>query len=166
MVVVLNGIEYDSKKNADLFCLKDDKAIFKKNLDGITNIKIQAYLKNEYGTSDKSAIYTFTRKTPFENVQEDNIIKAIDIKAIQNQIINKAKAYNIKSDIEIVSRDNYIKAKDYNSCVDCLKAINDSINNIINNDIFDVTLISKKVAVGDYPDDVLWDNLIEDIKNI
>ena len=74
--------------------------------------------------------------------------------------------FNIKSDIEIVSRDNYIKAKDYNSCVDCLKAINDSINNIINNDIFDVTLISEKVAVGDYPDDVLWDNLIEDIKNI
>ena len=39
-------------------------------------------------------------------------------------------------------------------------------NYILNNDIFDVTLISKKVAVGDYPDDVLWDNLIEDIKNI
>ena len=95
------------------------------------------------------------RQICLTNVQEDNIIKAIDIKAIQNQIIDKAKAYNIKSNIEIVSIDNYIKAKDYNSCVDCLKAINDSINNIINNDIFDVTLISKKVAVGDYPDDVL-----------
>ena len=44
--------------------------------------------------------------------------------------------------------------------------LNRRINNMINTNVFDVTMSSNLVNVGDSNDDALWDNLIKDIKNI
>lgn len=123
-------------------------------------ITIYAILRNKYGEANKSHTYRFTKKRAYENVNEDDIAKASVIKEIQKQIIEKDMTYT-KATLkltEIIPKQTYITSKIYNECYKALKAINDSINSIINTDKFKVELTSKplnELTREQYNDDKL-----------
>lgn len=165
-IVICNGKQYDSSKDSEKFVLDEDKIMFKTDLSSENKIQIEGYLKNPYGNSEKSTTYSFLRATPVENIVEGEYTKATVYKEVQKQITDKSKAYDINIELSSINKDDYIKAEDFNSSLDVLIAINESINGIINNDKFNVELISTKVSTGDYIDDSLWEKLIIDIKNI
>lgn len=165
-IVNINGKNYDSKNNSELFTINKNKVMFCKDI-AEEKIKISGHMKNEYGNSASSATYNFIIKNLNYNIKEGEIITGNSIDTIVKTIKDKLKAY--KTDINLQQFEpkiTLIKANDYNKCYNALKAINDRINNAINTDTFDVTMQSQLVNVGDYNDDVLWNKLIQDIKNI
>lgn len=167
-VVNINGEDFAYTSYPHLYTIEGSKIMFLANMiHGEAPITIYAYLKNEYGTSEKSAVYTFNKKNPYNNIAEGNIAKTNVIKEIQQQIKDKAKAYGISPKFtEIIPKETLIDASIYNECYNALKAINDNINSIINTSTFDVQMTSSKVSYNDLHDDILWKNLIQDIKKI
>lgn len=166
-VVNINGKEFFNDKDAHLFTSEGNKIMFYYNIELITSIRIYAYLKNEYGSSEKSAIYSFNRVNTKDNITEGNIAEAIVIKEIQKQIKDKANAYGLKAEFtEIIPRETYISSSIYNECYEVLNTINNNINSIINTDTFDTQMISFEIASDNIHDDQLWKNLIQDIKKI
>lgn len=166
VAVNYNGTVYTSTANSDMFSIQGDKVGFKKDTSKDKNIKLQAYLKNKYGISERSPEYIFTRIDARNNISSGEFIKANLVAQIQKQIIDKAIAYKIKTNISASVKDSIIEASDFNKCVKALKAINDSINNIINNDKFKVKLVSEEVNTEQFINSILWENLIKDIKKI
>ena len=165
-VVNINNKEYDTKNNPLMFTRNKTKVMFLFD-ESYSSIKISAYMKNEYGTSDISSTYYFKVKDGEFNINEDDIVKVYSIKQIENAIIEKAKAYNMSLKFDsLIPKESYITSKQYNDYRDVLKAINDSINNIIETSTFDRTLISSNIVTGTINDDILWENLIKDIRNI
>lgn len=167
-ILSCNDIEYSTIKNPDLFTKSNDKVIFKPNfnLPIDKQFKCFAYMKNKYGNSRNTPIYKFIIKTPTENITEDDIIKALNVKNVQTLINDFGIAYNKKFEYTEAIKNNIVTAKIFNECVDFLSSINTFINDIIPNNIFDYEFKSKKVSSGDINDDMLWDNLIEEMKNI
>ena len=165
-VVNLNGKEYNSRDNANMFTVGGNKIMFCTTITD-TVIKISAYMKNEYGKSGISRTYVFEYKNINYDIKENEIATSVSINNIIDIIKTKSKAYKTAVNIDnLTSKQSVITAKEYNACYNILKAINDRINNMINTNVFDVTMSSNLVNVGDSNDDALWDNLIKDIKNI
>lgn len=165
-VVNLNGKEYNSRDNANMFTIGGNKIMFCTTITD-TVIKISAYMKNEYGKSGISRTYIFEYKNINYDIKENEIATSVSINNIIDIIKTKSKAYKTAVNIDnLTSKQSVITAKEYNACYNILKAINDRINNMINTNVFDVTMSSNLVNVGDSNDDALWDNLIKDIKNI
>lgn len=165
-VVNLNGKEYNSRDNANMFTIGGNKIMFCTTITD-TVIKISAYMKNEYGKSGISRTYIFEYKNINYDIKENEIATSVSINNIIDIIKTKSKAYKTAVNIDnLTSKQSIITAKEYNACYNILKAINDRINNMINTNVFDVTMSSNLVNVGDSNDDALWDNLIKDIKNI
>lgn len=165
-VVNLNSKEYNSRDNANMFTIGGNKIMFCTTITD-TVIKISAYMKNEYGKSGISRTYIFEYKNINYDIKENEIATSVSINNIIDIIKTKSKAYKTAVNIDnLTSKQSIITAKEYNACYNILKAINDRINNMINTNVFDVTMSSNLVNVGDSNDDALWDNLIKDIKNI
>lgn len=165
-VVNFNNKEYNNIDNSELFTIQDDKIMFCIKNDSST-IKIHAYMKNEYGTSDKSDVYNFTVKSAKDEINEGQMSTAFIINNLANIIEDKGKAFKINVGItDLIAKESYIKASNYNECVEVLKAINDKLNNIVNTSKFDVSLIAEEIRPGQINDDLLWKNLIKDIENI
>ena len=161
-----NNKEYNNVDNPELFTKQDNKIMFC-IANNSSTIKIHAYMKNEYGTSDKSDVYKFTVKAAKDEINEGQMSTAFIINNLANIIEDKAKAFKMNIDIvDLIAKESYIKASSYNECVKALKAINDKLNNIINTSKFDVSLIAEEIRPGQVNDDLLWKNLIKDIENI
>lgn len=165
-VVNLNGQEYNSKDHANMFTISGDKVMFCTKITS-SIIKIDAYMKNQYGKSSVSRVYNFEYKDITSNIKEEDIMTAFAINTIINIIKTKLKAYNTNFTMDnLMSKESFILVKDYNACFNALKSINDKINNMINTNTFDVTMLSKAVNSGDINYNNVWNNLIQDIKNI
>lgn len=165
-VIILNGVEYSSDKNPDMFALSSKRFIFKYSEPLTNNISLIAYLRNPYGESDRTMKYTFTMAIGKENVVENEKVYAKSINEIQNILIDMCKAYGIKSDINIISKGQLVTAKVYNELYNTIKLLNDKLNDFVDNDKFDYTLISKEVKPNDPNDDYVWEKLITDITNM
>lgn len=165
-VVVFNNKEYNNVDNPEMFTIQDNKVMFCIN-NTSSAIKIYAYMKNAYGTSERSAVYNFSVKSAKDEINEGEMSKAFIINNLANIIEDKAKAYGFNLDItDLIAKESFMKASNYNECVQALKAINDKLNNIVNTDTFDVNLIAQEIKPGQLNDDLLWKNLIKDIENI
>lgn len=155
-IVNINGTEYNIKQHPSLFTIQGSKVMFRANISNMTSVNIYAYLRNEYGTSEKSSVYRFNKKSSYDNVVEGHVATAAVIKEIQNQIKDKAKAYGINySFTDIIPKKTYVSASIYNECYDALKAINNELNSIINTSTFDVTMISNRISSISLHDDML-----------
>lgn len=166
-VVELNGTTYDSINNSNMFTRSSSRFMFKPNFnlkDG--KVTIKAYLKNAYGESKHTQIYNFTKKTASENIVEGEIIKAIPVKEVQSIIKNLCKAFKIETGIVDVDKNNYYSAKTYNDCFNSVKQVNDYMNNLIPNNIFDYNLTTREVIPGEVNDDLVWEQLVLDIINM
>lgn len=163
-IVVLNNITYSSKDNPELFTKGNGRFIFKPN-KSLENglITIKAYLKNAFGEGTPTQVYKFNKITAIEKINEDDIIKAIPVSDIQDIILNMVKGFNIKTEIVNAKKEDYYKASFYNDCFKAIKQINDYLNTLIDNDIFDYNLTSREVVPGEINDDLLWEHLIDDI---
>ena len=130
-------------------------------------VKISAYMKNEYGNSDRSAEYSFNFLDPVSNITEGEYSEVGAVNKLIDYVKDKSKAYNVSVKLnDFTSRETFIKATDYNVLVKSLKAINNKINNIINTNKFDTQMRSEEINPGVLNDDLLWNKLIEDIRNI
>lgn len=166
-VVILNNKQYDSINNPELFTKGNNRFIFRPAeplKDGL--VSLQAYLKNAYGEGNRTQVYKFTKKTALEKVNEGDIIKVMPISEVQDTIINMGKAFNNKTNIVNVTKQDYYKASFYNDCFKVIKDINDYINNLISNNTFDYTLKSREVIPGEVNDDLVWEHLIDDITSM
>ena len=65
-----------------------------------------------------------------------------------------------------LDKNNYYSAKTYNDCFNSVKQVNDYINNLISNNVFDYTLTTREVVPGEVNDDLVWDQLVLDIINM
>lgn len=165
-VVVFNSKEYDTKKNPEMFAIDNDKVLFCIN-NKDESIKIKAYMKNAYGTSDVSSEYSFKFVEIVSDLKEGEYIKAFSINKILGYVQDKSKAYNITINLDNVSaKETIIKAKCYNNMVDALKAINDKLNNTIKSIKFDTSLSAQHVNRNTLNDEALWNKLFIDIRNI
>lgn len=142
--------------------------MFKPNFDIPKNqeFKIKAHMRNMYGDSKKSSTYKFTIKEAYENITEGEIILASNVKQVQNLLIDFGKAYNKTFEHTPAVKDGIIIARMFNECRNFLNAINDYINDLIPNGTFDNIFDIKEVSKGDINDDMLWDNLINKMKDI
>ena len=150
-----------------MFTRSSTRFIFKPDFD-LKNgkVAIKAYLKNAYGESKHTQIYNFTKKTASENIVEGEIIKAIPIKEVQSIVKNLCKAFKVDTGIVDVDKNNYYSAKTYNDCFNSVKQVNDYINNLIPNNVFDYTLTTREVVPGEINDDLVWEQLVLDIINM
>lgn len=166
-VVELNGTRYDSVNNSNMFTRSSTKFMFKPDFDlKDGKVAIKAYLKNAYGESKHTQIYNFTKKTASENIVEGEIIKAMPVKEVQSIVKNLCKAFKIDTGIVDVDKNNYYSAKTYNDCFNSVKQVNDYINNLIPNNVFDYTLTTREVVPGEVNDDLVWEQLVLDIINM
>lgn len=167
-IISCNGTEYSSSRHSNLFTKSKDKIMFKPNFDLPTNKQFEcfAYMRNKYGNSRKTPIYKFTIKIPTENITEDDIITASNVKDVQALINDLGVVYNEKFAYTEATKGGIITANIFNECVEFLQYLNNIINNIIPTSTFDYTVKSKKISPGDINDDMLWDNLVAEMKNI
>ncbi|MGL4878734.1 hypothetical protein, partial [Paraclostridium dentum] len=134
----INNTEFNSKHQPHLFTLENGKVMFRLDSDmSRENISIYAYMKNQYGIGGKSQTYLFDLKAPIENVTEGNMITVSSIKEVQELFATLSKVYGVVYEPTIINKSNIYSAKIYNECADFLKAVNNSINNIISNSTFD-----------------------------
>ena len=165
-VVVFNSKEYDTEKNPDMFAIDGDKVLFCIN-NKHESIKIKAYMKNAYGTSDVSSEYSFKFVEVVSDLKEEEYITAFSINKIISYVQDKNKAYNIKVDLNNVSaKETIVKAQYYNNMVDALKSINDKLNSTVKSTKFDTTLSAQHVNRNTLNDEALWNKLYTDIRNI
>lgn len=165
-IVIFNSKEYSSKTNPEYFTIENDKVMFCVNNTSPT-IRISAYMKNDYGQSDKSAEYSFKFVDAASSITEGEYSQVVAVNELIGYVKDKAKAYNISTSVDgLTARETVIKATYYNALVKSLKAINNKINNIINTSNFDTQMKSEEIKPGVLNDDLLWNKLIEDIRNI
>lgn len=165
-VVVFNNKEYNTKDHASYFTIEEDKVMF--CIDNTNaNIKISAYMKNEYGNSGQSAEYYFKFVDIASDIHEGDYSQVIAINTLTDYIKDKASIYNISINPDnLIAKESLITASYYNVLVNGLKAVNNKINNIINTNKFDTQMKSQEINPGVLNDDLLWNKLIEDIRNI
>lgn len=164
-VVIFNGIRYDSIKNPELFTIGNGAFIFKPDFDLTNNskINISAYFTNEYGNSESSDTYNFTKKDIKDNFVQGEIIKAELINQVENVVIPLCKAYKIESNITLSSKNNYYTAQQYNNCYNKVLEINDYINRLVDTDKFDYVLTTTSAVKDEVNNVKLWKQLIHDI---
>lgn len=170
-IVNLNGFEYDNEKDHECFSINGDKVMFiapdNNNLTGNNNIIIKAYMRNVYGDSNMSNTYRFKRKEALDKINQKEISKAYLIEELQNYINDKGIAYNKHYNFtKIIPKQTYITAAIYNELVQALKAINDDINSILNNDTFNREMKSKNITPNTKNEERYWDTIIIDINII
>lgn len=166
-VVEFNGIKYDSDTNPEMFALGSDKFIFKPRADILDGkVKISAYLKNPYGSGSSSKTYEFSKRTLDDKFKADEIIKGDLIKSFQNIIKGLAKSYNLESDFAMAEIDDYYEASQYNNCYNKVLEINNYINGLVSNNVFDYTLTTEKAIQYEINNVKLWKQLIQDITNM
>lgn len=170
-IVSINNEEFNSSTNPDLFNIENKTVMFvvPDKFSNANSLAISAYMQNKYGRSEVSRTYMFRKFFPESDIGESKIIKAYLVEDLRSLIIDKGKAY--KKDFSftpIIPKETIVTAEIYNEHVDALKAINDDINSIINNDRFDRIMHSQRVTSSSQTiiDDQLWKNLILDLKNI
>lgn len=167
-VVMYNNTEYNTDKDHWMFTKSEDKVMFKPDFDIPKNeeFKIYAHMRNEYGNSKKSPTYKFTVKDAYENITEGEIILASNVKQIQTLIADFGKVYNKTFEYTKAVKNGIVLAQTFNECRNFLNEINNYINDLIPNNVFDYNFWSKEVSKGDINDDMLWDNLIKEMKDI
>lgn len=166
-VVVLNGVKYDSVTNSSMFTKSSSRFIFKPNFNlSNGNVTIKAYLKNEYGEGPHTQTYSFTKKTATENIVQNEIMKAQNVKDLQSVIKDMCIAFNISASISSANKDNYCNTVFYNDCFKYVQQVNNYMNSYISNSTFDYSLLSRQVYYGEINDDFLWECLIYDINNM
>ena len=170
-VVNINGKEYSSDKDADNFVIDNTgkKFLFVPNESDIQDgsIKISAYLKNMYGSSKTSDTYSFNRVTGIDNITAKEITKGSLISKLQEYVKDKAKAYNQTLNFnQITAKETKITADIYNELTNNLKAINDSISNIIKSEDKKVIMESSPVDTNTINKESYWDAILHDINTI
>lgn len=165
-VVVFNNKEYDTINNADMFAIDGDKVMFCIS-NANSTIKLKAYMKNEYGASDKSNEYFFNYTNIESDLYDGDYPKASSINKIIGYIQDKGKAYNIQLDLENTwTKETIIQAKIYNRMVNALNIINNKLNDAISSNKFNTNLVSTPINRGVLHDESIWNQLFTDIKNI
>lgn len=166
-IVNFNGFEYNSNTNPEMFALGDDKFIFKPRADILDGkVKISAYLKNPYGNGPHSKTYEFFKRTLDDKFKADSIIRGDLVKSFQNIIKGLAKSYNLESDFAMAEIDDYYEASQYNNCYNKILEINNYINGLVSNNVFDYTLTTNRAIQYEVNDVKLWKQLILDINNM
>ena len=168
IIVSVNDVEFNSTKHPEYFTTEDNKVMFimPDQFSSWEKVRIKAYMRNEYGDSEKSKDYTFYRKDISPSIiNRESIIKAKDINQIREKIIDKGRAYNKHFAFDFIdARNTLITRSIFNEYSRALKEINNEINNIINNNKFDRQSRSPVINDINCPiDSNIWISLIEDI---
>ena len=134
-----NNIEYNTDKDHWMFTKSEDKVMFKPDFDIPKNeeFKIYAHMRNEYGNSKKSPTYKFTVKDAYENITEGEIILASNVKQVQTLIADFGKVYNKTFEYTKAVKNGIVLAQTFNECRNFLNEINNYINDLIPNNVFD-----------------------------
>ena len=144
-----------------------DKIVFKPDFNMARNTKFSChvYMRNEYGSSKKSDTYSYTIKSPTENITEGDIVQATNVNKVHNLVSDFAKAYNKTYDTTI-QQGWLVTAWSYNVCNDFLRSMANYLNSIVNTDTFDYNYNLQNVSAGQTNDDALWDSLVNELNNI
>lgn len=166
-VFVYKDKEYTTVKHPHMFSTYGDKIVFKPDFNMARNTKFSChvYMRNEYGSSKKSDTYSYTIKSPTENITEGDIVQATNVNKVHNLVSDFAKAYNKTYDTTI-QQGWLVTAWSYNVCNDFLRSMANYLNSIVNTDTFDYNYNLQNVSAGQTNDDALWDSLVNELNNI